>query len=83
MILLISIAMGKLLSSIVFGDMNTHTRSSQPDTKQSFMTHISRMHEDIQIYSLSAVAEKDLNQFEGLLLQIYNSTGMLITNGVS
>ena len=53
------------------------------DTKQSFMTHISRMHEDIQIYSLSAVAEKDLNQFEKLLLWMCNTTRTLISNYLS
>ena len=36
---------------IIFGDMNAHKRTYKLDQQQSFMPHISRMQEDIQIYS--------------------------------
>ena len=39
--------------------------------------------EDIQMYSHLSIDEKDLDQFGKLLLQICDSTRILITNGVS
>ena len=68
---------------IVFGDMNARTRSFQGDAQQSFTPHISRMEEGIQMYSRSSRDEKDLDQFGKLLLQMCNSTELLIANGVS
>ena len=50
------------------GDKNANTRSFQLDAQQSFMPHISRMQEDIQMYNDSSNNEKDLDQF-GKLLQ--------------
>ena len=81
MILLISNPKGKLL--FVFGDMNARTRSFQLDAQEYFIPHISRMQKDIQMYSRSSSNEKDLDQFRKLLLQMYNSTGLLTANGVS
>ena len=68
---------------IVFGDMNARTRNFQLDSQESFMPHISRMQEDMQMYSRSSSDEKDPDQFGKLLLQMCNSTGLLIANGVS
>ena len=68
---------------IVFGDMNAHTRSFQLDAQQSFMPHISRMQEDIQMYNHSSSDEKDADQIWKLLLQMCNSIELLIANGVS
>ena len=74
MILLISNPKGKLLS---------RTRSFKLDAQQYFMSHISRMQEDIQMYSRCSRDEKDPNQFGKLLLQMCNNIGLLIANGVS
>ena len=49
----------------------THTRSLQLDAQQSFMP---------QMYTLSSIDEKDLNQFGKLLLQIFNSAELLIVH---
>jgi hypothetical protein len=68
---------------IVFGNMNARTRNFQLDSQESFMPHISRMKEDMQIYSRSSRDEKDPDQFVKLLLQMCNSTRLLIANVVS
>ena len=47
---------------IVFGDMDARTKSFQLDARESFMPHILRMQEDIQMYSRSCSDEKDLKQ---------------------
>jgi hypothetical protein len=41
------------------------------------------MKEDMQMYSRSSSDEKDPDQFGKLLLQMCNSTGLFIANGVS
>ena len=69
--------------TIAFGEMNAHTRSFQLDAQESFMPHISRMKEDMQMYNCSFIDEKDPDQFEKLLLQMCNKTGMLIVNSMS
>ena len=58
-------------SSVKVIDMNAHTRSLQLDAQQSFMP---------QMYTLSSIDEKDLNQFGKLLLQIFNSAELLIVH---
>ena len=63
--------------------MNAHTRSFQLDAQESFMPHISRMKEDMQMYNCSFIDENDSDQFEKLLLQMCNKTGMLIVNSMS
>ena len=68
---------------IVFGDMNACTRGFQLDAQESLMPQISRIQEDVQIYSRSCSDEKDPDQFGKLILQMCNSTGFLIANGVS
>ena len=47
------------------------------------MLHISRIQDDIQMYSRSSSDEKNPDQFGKLLLQMCNNTGLLIANGVS
>ena len=59
-------------------DINARTRSLQLDAQQSFMPHISRMREDIQMYRRSFSNDKESDQFERLLLQMCNSTELLI-----
>ena len=61
--------------------MNTHT-SFQLDARPSLMPQISRMQEDVQMYRRSSSDEKDLGQFRKLLLQMCNSTRLLVENGV-
>ena len=53
------------------------------DAKESLMPHISRIQEDIQMYSRSSSDKKDPDQFGKLLLQMCNPTELLIANGVS
>ena len=48
---------------IFFCDINVDTRILQHDAQQFFMTHISRMDEDIHNYDLSSVDEKDQDQY--------------------
>ena len=48
---------------IVFGEMKAYPRILQHDAQQFFMTHISRMDEDIHNYDLSSVDEKDQDQY--------------------
>ena len=57
---------------IVFDDMNARTRNLQLDAQQIFMP---------QMYSHS-IDEKGPNHFGKLLLEMCNSTEMLIANGV-
>ena len=67
---------------IVFGDIISAI-SFRRDVQQSFVPHISRMQEDIQMYRHSSIDENYSDQFGKLLLQMYNNTKMLIANGVS
>ena len=47
------------------------------------MLHISRIQDDIQMYSRSSSDEKNPDQFGKLLLQMCKCTGLLIANSVS
>ena len=58
--------------------MNARAISFRLDVQQSFMPHISRIQEDIQISSQSTIYQIDSKQFEKLLVQMYNNIAMQV-----
>ena len=68
---------------IVFGDMNACTRIIQHDMSHFGMSHISRNVGESYMYSQKSNDTKVPDSYGKLLLHMCNSTGMLITNGVS